>query len=99
MQRGLRRQGLSKVTRDNYGRAVRRLEVWVNSPLDQIALPLLKDYLSALIESRWSTVKADSCGLRFFYAQMLQRAWDSVNTVRAPHEQPISDVLQTEGAL
>ena len=72
MQRALRRQGLSEVTRDSYARAVRRLEGWVDVPLDQVAVSQLKDYFSALIESHsWSTVKVDRCGLQFFYAHVL----------------------------
>jgi hypothetical protein len=43
MQRALRRQGLSEVTRDSYARAVRRLEGWVDVPLDQVAVSQLKD--------------------------------------------------------
>jgi site-specific recombinase XerD len=94
MQRALRRQGLSEVTRDSYARAVRRLEGWVDVPLDQVAVSQLKDYFSALIESHsWSTVKVDRCGLQFFYAHVLERAWDWVKTVRPPRAQRIPDVL------
>ncbi|MCG6118510.1 MAG: phage integrase N-terminal SAM-like domain-containing protein, partial [Aquimonas sp.] len=44
MQRALRRQGLSEVTRDSYARAVRRLEGWLDVPLDQVGPSHLKDY-------------------------------------------------------
>jgi len=36
MQRALRRQGLSEVTRDSYSHALRRLEAQVDVPLDQL---------------------------------------------------------------
>jgi len=37
MQRVLRRQGLSEVTRDSYAHAMRRLEAQVDVPLDQLS--------------------------------------------------------------
>jgi len=94
MQRALRRQGLSEVTRDSYVRALRRLEAHADLPLDQLGVAHLKDYFSALIESHsWSTVKVDRCGLQFFYRHVLEREWDWVNIVRPPREQRLPDVL------
>lgn len=94
MQRALRRQGLSEVTRDSYARALRRLEAQVDVPLDQVGVAQLKDYFSTLIESHsWSTVKVDRCGLQFFYQHVLERDWDWVRIVRPPREQRLPDVL------
>jgi site-specific recombinase XerD len=94
MQRALRRQGLCKVTRDSYARSVRRLEAFVDVPLDQLDVAHLKNYFSALIESHsWSTVRVDRCGLQFFYHHVLERDWDWIRIVRPPREQSIPDVL------
>ncbi len=83
MQRALRRQGLSEVTRDSYARALRRLEGQVDVPLDQLGVAHLKDYFSALIESHsWSTVKVDRCGLQFFFHHVLERDWEWLRIVR-----------------
>jgi len=38
MQRALRCQGLSEVTRDSYARALRRLQAQVDVPLDQFGI-------------------------------------------------------------
>ncbi len=90
----LRRQGLSEITRDSYARSARRLEGWVDVPLDQVGLPQLRDYFSALIECHyWCTAMVDRCGLQFFYEHVLERAWDWVKIVRPPREQRIPDVL------
>lgn len=94
MQRALRRQGLSEVTRDSYARALRRLEGQVDVPLDQLVVAHLKDYFSALIESHsWSTVKVDRCGLQFFFHHVLERDWEWLRIVRPPREQRIANVL------
>lgn len=94
MQRALRRQGLSEVTRDSYARALRRLEGLVDVPLDQLGVSHLKDYFSDLIESHsWSTVKVDRCGLQFFFHHVLERDWEWVRIVRPPREQRIPNVL------
>ena len=94
MQRALRRQGLSEVTRDSYARALRRLEGQVDVPLDQLGVAHLKDYFSALIESHsWSTVKVDRCGLQFFFHHVLERDWEWLRIVRPPREQRIPNVL------
>lgn len=94
MQKALRRQGLSEVTRDSYARALRRLEARVDAPLDQLGVAHLKDYFSSLIESHsWSTVKVDRCGLQFFYCHVLERDWDWVRIVRPPREQRLPNVL------
>jgi site-specific recombinase XerD len=94
MQRALRRQGLSAVTRESYARALRRLQAQVDAPLDQLGVAQIKDYFSSLIESHsWSTVKVDRCGLQFFYRHVLERDWDWVRIVRPPREQRLPDVL------
>jgi hypothetical protein len=43
MQRALRRQGLSEVTRDSYSRALRWLQAQVDVPLDQFGVLQFKD--------------------------------------------------------
>jgi hypothetical protein len=64
MQRALWRLGLSTVTRDSHARAERWLESWVDAPLDQVAVPQLKDHLSILIKSySWSIIKVGRYGL------------------------------------
>jgi hypothetical protein len=92
----LRRQGSIEVTRRGNAHAVRRLEGWIDAPLDQVAVAQLKGCLSALIESpSGSAVNVDHGGLRTFYHQVFECEWGSVKVVRPPREERIPDVPKT----
>jgi site-specific recombinase XerD len=94
MVRALKRQGMSDVTVDTYSRAVIRIARFFDRCPDKLEKQDLKDYFDHLITIRsWGTVRADRCGLQFFWKYVLNKKWKWVDIIKPPQVRPIPDVL------
>jgi len=90
----LKRQGKSDSTIDVYARAVRRVAEYCDCCPDKLTVDQLKEHFTHLVQSHsWSTVKADRCGLQFFYHHVLDRQWDWVDIVKPPVVKKLPDIL------
>lgn len=97
MLKALKRQGMSDVTIDTYSRAVTRIARHFDRSPDQLEKQDLKDYFDQLVSVRsWSTVKADRCGLQFFWKHVLNKKWKWVEIVKPPRIRTIPDVLTVD---
>jgi site-specific recombinase XerD len=103
MVKALKRQGMSDVTIDTYSRAIIRIARYFDRCPDDLGKQDLKDYFDHFITIRsWSTVRADRCGLQFFWKYVLNKKWKWVDIVKPPQIRPIPDVLtvaETEKVL
>jgi len=94
MVKALKRQGMSDVTIDTYSRAIIRIARYFDRCPDDLGKQDLKDYFDHFITIRsWSTVRADRCGLQFFWKYVLNKKWKWVDIVKPPQIRPIPDVL------
>ena len=90
----LTRQGKADKTIDAYTRAVRRLNEFVELPLDALSIDDLKAFFTALIDTHsWSTVRLDLNGLRFFYKHVLEKELPWLDIVKPPKIQSMPDIL------
>ena len=95
--RALKRHGKAPKTVEAYGRAVRRLSVFVDDCPDDLTTDTLNAFFEWLIDSHgWSTVKLDRNGIRFFYEEVLGKSMPWLDMVRPPSIQALPDVLTVE---
>lgn len=92
--RALKLQGMSESTIYCYSKALLRVHDFFGADLDHLTPEDLKEYFSHLVTTHsWSTVKADRCGLQFFWKHVLNRDWAWVNIVRPPIVKSLPDIL------
>ena len=90
----LKLNGMQPKTIEAYSRAVRRAGGYFEYAIDALTQHQLTDYFSDLLESHsWSTVKHDLYGLKFYYAQVLQRAWPAPGLIKPPQVQRLPDIV------
>lgn len=95
----LKLKGLQPKTVDAYTRAVRRAGAYFAYRIDDLTEAQLTDYFVDLLERyKWSTVKLDRHGLRFYYRHVLRKPWPAVDLVKPPKAQRLPDVVTTEQA-
>ena len=88
MVKAPKRQGMSDVTIDTYSRAIIRIARYFDRCPADLGKQDLKDYFDHLITIRsWGTVRADRCGLQFFWKYVLNKKWKWVDIVKPPPDQ------------
>jgi integrase/recombinase XerD len=90
----LKLKGLQPKTIDAYSRAIRRIGNYFDCRIDDLTSEQLLDYFNELLDSRsWSALKLDLYGLKFFYANVLNKTLDDIPLVKPPRTTRIPDIL------
>jgi site-specific recombinase XerD len=95
----LQLNGKAERTQEAYTRAVRMLSTFCSKPPDEITEPELEAYfLRRRNVDHWSpnTMRICSCGIRFFFVQVLRRHWHLFDILRAKSEARLPAVLSRE---
>ncbi|PID74224.1 MAG: recombinase [Desulfobacterales bacterium] len=84
-------------TIEAYARAIRRIGHYFDCQIDNLNTDQLLDYFNDLLESHsWSAVKLDLYGLKFFYSNVLNKAWTDIPLIKPPKTTRIPDILSVE---
>jgi site-specific recombinase XerD len=97
--RALQLAGMSKRTQECYTRSVRMLADFYNKTPDQISEVQLQDYfLHRRNTDKWSAATMRICysGIKFFFINVLQRDWHTLELIHAKREQRLPTVLSTD---
>lgn len=97
--RALQLAGMSNRTQQCYTRAVRQLVEFHNKTPDLITERELQDYfLHRRNVSNWSAATLRICysGIKFFFINVLQRKWHTLELVNAKRELRLPDVLSLD---
>ncbi len=95
----LKLRGLQPKTIDAYARAIRRIGAYFDHQIDDLSEQQLTDYFTDLLDSHsWSAVKLDLYGLKFYYAHVLHKPWESLNLIKPPKSQRLPDILTIDEA-
>jgi integrase/recombinase XerD len=90
----LKLKGMQPKTIEAYAHAVRRAGGYFAYQIDALTPHQLTDYFSDLLATHsWSTLKHDLYGLKFYYAQVLQRPWPAPDLIKAPRVQRLPDIV------
>ncbi len=95
----LQLKGLSERTQESYVRAVRQLAEHYHKAPDLITEEELRQYFLFLKNVKHysrSTSTIAICGIRFFFAQTLNRDWSLFGLLRAPREKKLPVILSRE---
>ncbi|MBM9518904.1 phage integrase N-terminal SAM-like domain-containing protein [Desulforhopalus vacuolatus] len=93
-QKYLKLCGLQPKTIDAYSRAIRRIDNYFDSRIDDLTSEQLLEYFYDLLDDHsWSTVKLDLYGLKFFYARVLNKSWEKLPLIKPPKTSRIPDIL------
>ena len=95
----LKLKGLQPKTIDAYARAIRRIGAYFDYQIDELSEQQLIDYFTDLLGSHsWSAVKLDLYGLKFYYAHVLHKPWQSLDLIKPPKVQRLPDIVTIEEA-
>lgn len=97
--RALQLAGMSQRTQECYTRSVRMLADFYNKPPDQISETHLQDYfLHRRNTDKWSAATMRICysGIKFFFINVLQRDWHTLELIHAKREQRLPTVLSLD---
>lgn len=97
--RALQLAGMSEPTQRGYTRAVRMLVDFYGKTPDQITEQELQDYfLHRKNVNNWSAATMRICysGIKFFFINVLQRDWHTLELIRAKREQRLPTVLSVD---
>ena len=97
--RALQLAGLSKRTQECYTRSVRMLADFYNKTPDQVTEAQLQDYfLHRRNIDKWSAATMRICysGIKFFFINVLQRDWHTLELIHAKREQRLPTVLSLD---
>ena len=97
--RALQLAGMSTRTQECYTRSVRMLVDFYNKPPDKINETQLQDYfLHRRNVDKWSAATMRICysGIKFFFINVLQREWHTLELIRAKREQRLPTVLSLD---
>jgi len=97
--RALQLAGMSKRTQECYTRSVRMLVDFYNKTPDQISEVQLQDYfLHRRNTDKWSAATMRICysGIKFFFINVLQRDWHTLELIHAKREQRLPTVLSLD---
>ena len=95
----LQLKGLSERTQESYVRAVRQLAEHYHKAPDLISEEELRQYFLFIKNVKHysrSTSTIAICGIRFFFAQTLNRDWSLFGLLRAPREKKLPVILSPE---
>ncbi len=86
-------------TIEAYARAIRRIGAYFDYQIDELSEQQLIDYFTDLLDSHsWSAVKLDLYGLKFYYAHVLHKPWQSLDLIKPPKVQRLPDIVTIEEA-
>jgi site-specific recombinase XerD len=97
--RALQLAGMSRRTQECYSRSVRMLADFYNKTPDQITEVQLQDYfLHRKNTDKWSAATMRICysGIKFFFINVLQHDWHTLELIHAKREQRLPTVLSLE---
>jgi integrase len=97
--RALQLAGMSKRTQECYTRSVRMLVEFYNKTPDQINEVQLQDYfLHRRNVDKWSAATMRICysGVKFYFVNVLQREWHTLELIRAKSERRLPTVLSLD---
>ena len=95
----LKLKGLQPKTIEAYARAIRRIGAYFDYQIDELSEQQLIDYFTDLLGSHsWSAVKLDLYGLKFYYAHVLHKPWQSLDLIKPPKAQRLPDIVTLEEA-
>jgi integrase len=97
--RALQLAGMSQRTQECYTRSVRMLVDFYNKTPDQISETQLQDYfLHRRNTDKWSAATMRICysGIKFFFLNVLQRDWHTLELIHANREQRLPTVLSVD---
>jgi site-specific recombinase XerD len=97
--RALQLAGMSRRTQECYTRSVRMLADFYKKTPDQISEMQLQDYfLHRRNTDKWSAATMRICysGIKFFFINVLQRDWHTLELIHAKREQRLPTVLSLD---
>ena len=99
--RALQLAGMSERTQQCYTRSVRMLVDFYNKTPDQITEVQLQDYfLHRKNKDKWSPATMRICysGIKFFFINVLQHKWHTLELIRAKSERRLYEELKKHPA-
>ena len=97
--RALQLAGMSERTQQCYTRSVRMLADYYGKTADKVSEEELQDYfLHRRNVDKWSAATMRICysGIKFFFINVLQRDWHTLELIRAKREQRVPTVLSLD---
>jgi len=86
--------GMQPKTIELYSRGVRRAGAYFDYCIDDLSRLQLTDYFVSVIDTlSWSTLKHDLYGLKFYYAQVLDKPWPGADLVKPPASFTLPDIV------
>ena len=93
----LKLHGMQPKTIESYSHGVRRAAGCFDYKIDALTRDQLTDYFASLVDEKsWSTVKHDLYGLKFFYAQVLNKPWPGSDLIKPPKVSRLPDIVTVE---
>ena len=90
----LKLAGMQPKTIALYSHGVRRAGVYFDYRIDDLTRLQLTDYFVHIVNSlSWSSLKHDLYGLKFYYAQVLNKPWPGADLVKPPKSHTLPDIL------
>lgn len=95
----LKLHGMQPKTIALYSHGVRRAGVYFDYRIDDLNRLQLTDYFVHIVNSlSWSSLKHDLYGLKFYYAQVLNKPWPGVDLVKPPKSHTLPDIITVQQA-
>jgi site-specific recombinase XerD len=90
----LKLHGMQPKTIALYSHGVRRAGAYFDYRIDDLTKPQLTDYFVHILDTlSWSALKHDLYGLKFYYAQVLDKPWPGADLVKPPKSHTLPDIL------
>ena len=93
----LKLAGMQPKTIELYSRGVRRAGAYFDYRIDDLSKAQLTDYFVSILDAlSWSALKHDLYGLKFYYAQVLDKPWPGADLVKPPKSHTLPDILTVQ---
>ena len=90
----LKLHGMQPKTIALYSHGVRRAGDYFDYRIDDLTRLQLTDYFVHIVDSlSWSSLKHDLYGLKFYYAQVLNKPWPGADLVKPPKSHTLPDII------
>jgi site-specific recombinase XerD len=90
----LKLHGMQPKTIALYSHGVRRAGEYFDYRIDDLTRLQLTDYFVHIVDSlSWSSLKHDLYGLKFYYAQVLNKPWPGADLVKPPKSHTLPDII------
>ena len=90
----LKLHGMQPKTIALYSHGVRRAGEYFDYRIDDLTRLQLTDYFVHIVDTlSWSSLKHDLYGLKFYYAQVLNKPWPGAALVKPPKSHTLPDII------